>query len=85
MNCNLLQGDPTEHELTQELVFRHFVHALEQCDFIPRRITDKFVDGIVVGYTPESQQTFQSFRISKAVKQTIAEHYETKTFRKALG
>lgn len=79
MNCNLLQGDTTEYEWRSSLILRHFGNALrsdDKCHYLPWFAQGPTELGYVYGYTPESRQTFQSFRISKAVKQTITEHYE---------
>jgi hypothetical protein len=88
VNCQSLQGDQTQYEWLSASMLRHFGELLRSDDkahYLPWFAQGPVELGYVYGYTPESQQAFQSFRISKAVKQTIAEHYETKTFREALS
>jgi hypothetical protein len=78
-NCQSLQGDQTQYEWLSARMLRHFGELLRSDDhahYLPWFAQGHTELGYVYGYTPESQQTFQSFRIEYAIKKTIAEHYE---------
>lgn len=77
--ANLLQGDQTQYDWLSALMLRHFGELLRSDDrvhYLPWFAQGPAALGYVYGYTPESRQTFQSFRIEYAIKKTIAEHYE---------
>lgn len=74
------QGDPTEYERTRKLVMRHWSAAMQaHCDFIPHRVEGDLGYGTVLCHSEQGHEAFRSFLIDKAIKQTIAERYETKT------
>ena len=77
IDLRVLQGDPTEYERTSDLVLRHFSEVMKaNCDFIPKYTEGNLGYGVIVGYSEQSRSVFNSFNISRAVKQTIDEHHE---------
>ena len=71
------QGDLTEYERTRALVLRHLSEVMKaHCDFIPKYTEGNLGYGVIVDYSEQSCSIFNSFNISRAVKQTIEERYE---------